>query len=86
MRIQDQTLTGRIEIDGHHYVNVRFEDAQLLYFGGKAPVFENCAFKIGCAVSFQKEAANTLMFLRSLANRENSTRIILEGLMPELKD
>lgn len=82
--IKDQTLTGRVDLDGSTFVNVVFDGAALFYEGGKAPNFQNCTFKEGCSFTFQEQAGNTLAFIRSMAHPSTNMRFIVEGLIPEL--
>lgn len=82
--IKDQTLNGRVELDGNSYVNVVFEGATLFYEGGIAPVFQNVTFKQGCSFTFQEQAGNTLAFIRSMAHSSSGMRFIVDGLIPEL--
>ncbi|WP_333592025.1 hypothetical protein [Brevundimonas sp.] len=82
--IKDQTLTGRVDLDGNSYVNVVFDGATLFYEGGKAPIFQNVTFNEGCSFTFQEQAGNTLAFLRSMAHPSTNMRFIVDGLMPEL--
>lgn len=81
-KTQDQTLSGDVQIDGGHFVNVVFKNAQLLYDGGKAPTFENCTFD-NSRFTFRESAGNTLIFLRAMASGSNMRQIV-HGLMPEM--
>ena len=82
--IKDQTVAGRVDLDGNTYVNVVFENAALHYAGGKAPNFQNCGFAPGCSFTFAEQAGNTLAFLRSMAHESTNMRHIVDGLMPEV--
>ena len=83
--IKDKVLTGRVDLDGNRYQNVRFADAQMVYSGGLPPAFTDCRFKVGCTLTFDKDARNTVTFLRSMAPQSTGMRIFVEGLIPELK-
>ena len=82
--LKDQTLSGRVDLDGNDYVNVIFENAKLFYEGGRAPTFTACQFAPGCSFTFQEQAGNTLAFIRSMAHPSTNMRFIIEGLIPEL--
>ena len=82
--IKDQTVAGRVDLDGNTYVNVVFENAALHYSGGQAPNFQNVTFTPSCSVSFAEQAGNTLAFLRSMAHDSSGMRFIVDGLMPEV--
>lgn len=83
-QIKDQTLSGRVDLDGGEFVNVVFDGAALFYEGGKAPNFQNCTFKEGCSFTFREQAWNTLAFIRSMAHPSANMRFIVDGLIPEL--
>lgn len=82
---KDKTVSGREALDGNTYVNVVFDDAQLVYSGGKAPNFQNVTFREGCSFTFAEQAGNTLAFIRSMAHPSTNMRFIVDGLIPELK-
>lgn len=84
VEVKDQTLNGRVELDGNSYVNIVFDGATLFYQGGIAPTFQNCTFKEGCSFTFHEQAGNTLAFIRSMAHPSTNMRFIVEGLIPEL--
>ena len=83
--IKDQTVTGRVDLDGNSYVNVVFDNAALFYSGGHAPTFQGVTFMPNCTVSFQEQAGNTLAFIRSMAHSSTNMRFIVDGLIPELQ-
>lgn len=80
----DKTLTGDVELDASNFRNINFENARLIYAGGVAPYFDNCAFN-GVSFEFQGPAHNTLNFLRSMAPEGTRMREVIYGLIPELK-
>lgn len=81
---KDTTLSGPINIDDSTFLNVKFENAQLIYSGGTPPGFENCAFN-GVTFELKGPAHQTLNFLRSMAPESTRMREVLYGLIPELK-
>ena len=83
--IRDKVLTGRVDLDGHRFQNVQFVVAEMVYSGGLPPAFKDCAFKVGCTLTFDKDARNTVTFLRSMAPQSTGMRVFVEGLIPELK-
>lgn len=80
----DQTVSGDVTLDGGRFVNCQFSDAVLTYAGGKPPHIENCGFDRARFV-FVGPAAQTLVFMRSMAPESTNMRFILDGLIPELK-
>jgi hypothetical protein len=81
---KDKTLSGPTFLDGNTFENIAFDKAQLIYSGGQPPIFTNCSFN-EASFDFRGPAHNTLNFLRSLAPEETRMRVVLEGLIPELK-
>ena len=80
---KDQTLTGDVALDGNIFRNIEFKDAQLVYYGGVPPTFDNCRFN-QASFTFREHAANTLIFLRAMMPESTGMRSIVDGLMPEL--
>lgn len=74
----DQSFTGTVDVDGHHYINCTFADAQLRYGGGPLPRFETCAF---ATVSwyFHDAALRTIQLLQA-QNREGDAKAMLDDL------
>lgn len=81
---KDETLTGRVQLDGKVFENVTFKGAQLFYSGGVMPSFKSCNFD-KADVIFNESAGNTLTFLRAMAPASTGLRSIVEGLFPEMK-
>jgi hypothetical protein len=78
-----QKIQGRVRLDGKTFTDCEFVDAQLLYEGGTPPNFVNCRFQ-NSNFTFDKEAGNTVNFLRAMANPQSNMRAVVLGLMPEL--
>lgn len=78
----NQTLSGPVILDGNNYVDVTFSNATLLFTGGMPPAFTNCSFD---TVTFKLEgsAANTAVFLNSMAVSTSGMRHIALGLVPD---
>ncbi len=80
---KNQTVKGRVKLDGKTFTDCEFVDAQLVYDGGVAPNFINCRFN-NSNFMFDKEAGNTVNFLRAMAHPGSNMRQVVLGLMPEL--
>jgi hypothetical protein len=80
---RNQKIQGRVKLDGKTFTDCEFVDAQLLYEGGLPPNFINCRFD-NSNFMFDKEAGNTVQFLRAMANPQSNMRSIVIGLIPEL--
>lgn len=80
---KNQTIQGRVKLDGKTFTECTFENAQMIYDGGVPPQFINCRFNASQFV-FDKEAGNTTNFLRAMANPQSNMRQIVFGLIPEL--
>jgi len=62
-RIENKLFRNEtITVDDTAFVNCDFENATLLYLGGPAPTFKQCAFD-GTSLQFSDAALNTLQFL-----------------------
>ena len=82
---RDQTLSGEIALDGNTFVNVDFENVELVYRGGTPPNFDNCRFNVA-TFSFREQAGNALLFLNAMAPASTNMREVVLGLIPALKD
>ena len=80
---KNQTIKGRVKLDGKTFADCVFQDAQLVFDGGLPPNFINCRFN-NTNFAFDKEAGNTVNFLRAMANPQSNMRQVVLGLMPEL--
>ncbi len=81
---KDKTMTGPVDLDGGHFENIKFTNAQLFYSGGQPPQFVNCAFDT-VAFELRGPAHRTLGFLRSMAPAETGMREVFYGMIPEIK-
>ena len=80
---KNQTIKGRVKLDGKTFTDCEFVDAQLAYDGGLPPNFVNCRFT-NSNFAFVEAAGNTVNFLRAMAPRASNMREVVFGLMPEL--
>ncbi|CAN5268144.1 hypothetical protein BH09PSE1_BH09PSE1_03210 [soil metagenome] len=80
---RNQTIQGRVKLDGKTFVDCEFVDAQLIFEGGLPPNFANCRFS-NTSFTFDKEAANTVNFLRAMLPIQSNMRQVVLNLMPEL--
>ena len=83
--IRNQTVTGRVALDGASFFNCDFNDVDLTYEGGLPPAFDNCRFD-NARFQFHGPAGATLMFLRAMAPANTNMRQVVQGLIPELAD
>ncbi len=81
--IRDQTLTGAVTLDGARFINCTFDDVEMTYSGGVQPAFVQCRFN-AVKFTFAGPAANTVVFLRSMAGPETGMRQIVQSMLPEL--
>lgn len=63
---EDQTLTGRVLIDGGSFERCTFKRAVLVYGGGIPPRIAACSF-VDTTFEFQGAAGRTLAFLQAMA-------------------
>lgn len=82
---RDQTLSGEIALDGNSFINIEFNDAELIYRGGTPPAFDNCRFN-RATFNFRDQGGNTLAFLNAMAPATTNMREVVLGLIPALKD
>ncbi|WP_309627541.1 hypothetical protein [Brevundimonas sp.] len=82
---KDETLSGRVTLDGGVFDNCDFLDVQMMYSGGTPPQFLNCRFN-EATFTFDGPANDTLLFLRSMAARTTGMRPVVESLIPELSN
>ena len=80
---KNQTIKGRVKLDGKTFTDCEFVDAQMAYDGGAAPNFINCRFT-NSNFMFDTEAGNTVNFLRAMAHPNSNMREVVLGLIPEL--
>ena len=81
--VRNQTLQGRLTLDGKTFTDCEFQNAQLVYKGGLQPAFINCRFTQSQFV-FENEAANTVNFLRGMLQPQTGLRGFVTGMMPEI--
>jgi len=81
--VRNQTLQGRLKLDGKTFIDCEFKNAQLIYQGGQQPSFSNCRFTQS-RFEFEGEAANTVNFLRGMLNPQSNMRHFVVGMMPEI--
>lgn len=80
---RNQTLQGRVVIDGKTFIDCEFKNAQLVYKGGQQPSFGNCRFTQSRFV-FEDEAANTVNLLRGMLTPQSNMRAFVVGMIPEI--
>ena len=82
--VKDRTVSGEVELDSNHYVNVSFDNATLIYRGGTPPTFKDCQFN-QATFSFEGPAGNTIAFVNAMAPATTGMRDITFGLLPAMK-
>lgn len=82
---RNQTVTGRVSLDGASFFNCDFTDCDLIYEGGLPPTLNNCRFN-SARFTFQGPAGATLQFLKAMAPAHTNMRHVVQGLLPELTD
>lgn len=80
---EDETLTGRIAIDGRSFERCRFERALLVYAGGPLPRIENCAFD-NSTFQFEGAAARSMALLKALSAKSSGLRDIFKASFPKI--
>ena len=80
---EDETLTGRIVIDGRSFERCRFERAVLIYAGGPPPRIEQCAFD-NSTFQFEGAAARSLALLKALSAQSSGLRDIFKASFPKI--
>jgi hypothetical protein len=78
IEVHDQEFTGPVEVDDTHFLNCRFDSAQLRYAGGPQPRFENCTFnEVGWY--FHGAALRTIQLLQ-MQNQDGSGQAFIDSL------
>ena len=81
--VRNQTLGGRVALDGKTFIDCEFQNAQLVYKGGAQPGFANCRF-IQSRFEFTEAAANTVNLLRGMLQARSGMRTFVTGMIPEI--
>lgn len=70
-----------VTLDGERFDGCEFRDCRLVYAGGKAPVFKDCAFH-DCDWRFDGPAGATLDHLRSMWAA--GAKVQVQGMIKEI--
>ena len=66
MRYTAMKFDGKnVTVDFDEFVDCEFTNCEIIYEGGRLPVFENCVFN-NCRFSLKQKADNTLGYLTFL--------------------
>lgn len=82
-RIQGQTLTGRVPLDGRSFDACRFQQAVLVYSGGPLPRIANCTFD-GATFEFEGPAARSMALLQAMSASSSGLRDIFKASFPKI--
>ena len=80
---EDETLTGRIAIDGRSFERCRFERAILVYAGGPLPRIENCGFD-NSTFQFEGAAARSMALLKAMSAKSSGLRDVFKASFPKI--
>jgi hypothetical protein len=76
--IRDKSFDGPVDTDGNHFIDCRFDAAQLRYGGGPLPRFEQCFFD-GVSWYFHDAALRTIQLLQS-QNVDGQNQAFIDGI------
>lgn len=80
---ENQTLTGRVLLDGATFENCRFVDAVLVYRGVMGLGLNGCKFQ-NVRFEFEGAAANTLAVLQAMTAPNSGLREVVKRSFPIL--
>ncbi len=81
--VRNQTLTGRVPLDGRSFDGCRFEQAVLVYSGGPLPRIANCAFD-RTTFAFEGPAARSMALLQAMSAPSSGLRDIFKASFPKV--
>ena len=75
-----------VTVDFNEYIDCEFNDCEIVYKGGKLPVFENCRFS-NCQFSLIEKADNTIGYLSFLYQNlaESGAKPFVEEQIAKIK-
>lgn len=80
---ENETLTGRVLLDGATFENCRFVDAILVYRGVRGLGLNGCQFQ-NVRFEFEGPAANTLAVLQAMTAPASGLREVVKRSFPIL--
>ena len=80
---QDETLTGRIALDGATFERCEFRKAVLVYCGGEPPRISGCSFH-DVTFEFRDAAGRSLAFLQALSAPSSGLRDVFKASFPKM--
>ncbi len=80
---KDETLTGRVMLDGASFDRCTFNGAVLIYSGGAPPTIQNCSFR-NVRFEFQDAAARSLALLKAMSASKSGLREVFKASFPTL--
>ncbi|HEV2747734.1 MAG TPA: hypothetical protein VGW34_10615 [Allosphingosinicella sp.] len=85
MRFEDRVYENvTVYLDGNEYYRCSFVDCRLVYQGGRVPVIQEGQGAIRCVFAFEGPAANTMTFVKALADPRSGVQDVVERAIPEL--
>jgi hypothetical protein len=84
-KFSNQTFSGSwIVIDGHEYVNCRFEKCKIVYCGASSVVLNGCLFD-DCEWTFDGPAARTVQFMTALYAMGGGAQQLIEQTFDNIR-
>ena len=83
LMFEDETLTGRVTLDGASFERCVFNGAVLVYSGGAPPMIQNCSFR-DVRFEFQDAAARSLALLKAMSAQKSGLREVFKASFPTL--
>lgn len=81
--VRNQTLIGRVPLDGRSFDGCRFERAVLVYCGGPLPRIANCVFD-RTTFEFEGPAARSMALLQAMSAPSSGLRDIFKASFPKV--
>jgi hypothetical protein len=81
--VQDEVLTGRVNLDGASFERCHFSEAVLVYSGGAPPQIRDCKFE-KVRFEFAGAAGRTLGFLQALSRPSSGLTEVFKASFPRL--
>ena len=87
MEYMRRTMTGEVDLDGNTFVHCTFENAVLVYSGGKQPQFLGCDLR-DCTIRFSGPAERTVRLLKAFGTTglRRATAAAIDQIFSEPED
>lgn len=83
MKRENEVITSDIDLGGVSFVDCEFKNCKLIYSGGDPPTLTRCTYE-NIQFEFRRRAANTVAFLKSMANPESGLQQVVRETFPEI--